>query len=143
MADIFHQFPIKASPEQVFEAVTTPEGLDAWWTKRSTGKPVEGTEYSLYFGEGSDWRAVVSKCIRNAEFELQMTVADKDWEGTRIGFRIDERNGNSLVHFHHLGWPEENDHFRISCYCWAMYLRLLKRHVEHDEFVPYENRLDA
>jgi len=33
--------------------------------------------------------------------------------------------------------------FGTSCYCWAMYLRLLARHVERGEVVPYEARLDA
>jgi hypothetical protein len=26
---------------------------------------------------------------------------------------------------------------------WAMYLRVLKRHLEHGESVPYERRLDV
>jgi len=47
------------------------------------------------------------------------------------------------VHFHHTGWPDADDHYRVSCYCWAMYLRLLKRYLEHDEVVPYEDRLDV
>lgn len=42
MADIFHQFPIKASGQQVFQAVATPTGLDAWWTPRSSGQPTVG-----------------------------------------------------------------------------------------------------
>jgi uncharacterized protein YndB with AHSA1/START domain len=35
MADIFHHFPIKASSQKVFQAISTSAGLDAWWTKRS------------------------------------------------------------------------------------------------------------
>jgi uncharacterized protein YndB with AHSA1/START domain len=60
MADIIHHFPIKATPRKVFQAISTPAGLDAWWTKRSAGKPVEGAEYELWFGPEYDWRAVVS-----------------------------------------------------------------------------------
>ncbi len=30
MADIFHQFPIKAARQNVFAAIATPAGLDAW-----------------------------------------------------------------------------------------------------------------
>jgi len=33
--------------------------------------------------------------------------------------------------------------FRISTHCWAMYLRILRRHFEHGESVPYEDRLDV
>jgi len=35
MADIFHYFLIKALQQKIFEAVSTPRGLDVWWTKRS------------------------------------------------------------------------------------------------------------
>ena len=143
MAEIFHDFPINRSAASVFQAVTTPAGLDSWWTKRSGGKPIAGTEYQLWFGPEYDWRAEVRNCITNREFELQLTQADDDWRGTRVRFHLDEKDGITHVHFHHLGWREANQHFRASSFCWAMYLRLLKRHVEHGERVPYEQRLEV
>jgi len=143
MADIFHHFPINEPIQKVFDGVATPAGLDAWWTLRSSGKPVIGQEYELYFGEAYDWRAVVTKCVWNDEFELQMTGADKDWQGTRVGFRLENKSDITQVRFYHIGWPEANEHFRTSSYCWAMYLRLLKRHIEFGEFVKYEVRLDV
>ena len=36
-----------------------------------------------------------------------------------------------------------NAHYRTSAFCWAMYLRLLKKYVETGEVVPYERRLEA
>lgn len=35
MADIFYYFPINTSIDKVFEAISTPKGLDKWWTKTS------------------------------------------------------------------------------------------------------------
>ncbi len=61
MPDIYHHFPIKAPARKVFAAVTTPEGLDAWWTKSSAGKPEKGGEYRLDFGPGYEWKAVVTR----------------------------------------------------------------------------------
>ena len=55
MADIIMQFPVKASAARVFEAVSTPQGLDTWWTKRSTGEPKLGAACTLQFGPGYDW----------------------------------------------------------------------------------------
>ncbi len=143
MADIFHDFPIKASRQEVFQSVSTPKGLDKWWTKRSSGEATKGEQYELWFGPVHDWRAVVSRCIPNAEFELEMTKAQQDWLGTRVGFVLEEKDGVTQVRFHHSGWPKANDHYRTSCYCWAMYLRLLRRYVEDKESIPYENRLAA
>lgn len=142
MADIVQQFPIKASRERVFEAVSTPAGIDLWWTKRAAGEPREGAEYQLWFGPEYDWRAVVSRYVPEREFELEFVSAQQDWQGTRVGFVLDESDGVTQVRFHHLGWPVANEHYRVSCHCWALYLRLLRRYLEHGEVTPYEDRLD-
>ena len=143
MVDIFQQFPIKASARQIFEAVSTPAGLDAWWSLHASGHNEAGAQYELSFGPGYDWRATVSKFVPDREFELELSVADPDWEGTRVGFKLEEGEHHTTVHFHHTGWPQSNDHYRVSCYCWSMYLRLLRRFVEHGEVVPYAKRLDV
>src|SRR5262245_38960445 len=143
MADILHDFPIRAPASQVFRAVPTPAGLDAWWTIRSKGRAERGAEFELWFGSEYDWRAVVESCEMDKSFELRMTRAMEDWMGTRVGFRLEEKGGVTQVRFRHLGWPEANEHYRVSCVCWAMYLRLLRRYVETGEIVPYERRLEV
>jgi len=141
MADIFHDFPIQAPLELVFRAVSTPEGLDTWWTRRSAGSPHEGAEYELGFGPDYEWRARVSRLVPESEIELEMVRADGDWLGTRVGLRLEPGDGVTWVRFHHTGWPSVNEHYRITCHCWAMYLRVLRRSLEHGEAVPYEDRL--
>ena len=76
-------------------------------------------------------------------FELELTRADKEWIGTKVGFHLEAQGAMTQVRFHHLGWPEETAHYRILCYCWAMYLRVLRRYLEHGESVSYERRLDV
>jgi uncharacterized protein YndB with AHSA1/START domain len=143
MADIYHDFPIEAPAHKVFWAISTPAGLDRWWTERSNGHPSEGAEYELWFGPQYDWQARVTKCLSPKAFELEITKAGADWLGTRVGFCLEQGDGVTSVRFYHTGWPLLNEHFRISCYCWAMYLRVLRRHLEYGEFVPYENRLEV
>ena len=143
MADLFHYFPINAPLEKVYEAVSTPKGLNIWWSKSSVGKPSQGDTYKLSFGPEYNWTAVVSKYVLNKEFELQFTNSDKDWNGSKVGFTLNNRDDITEVHFYHMGWKEDNEHYRISNYCWAMYLRILKRHLEFGEEVPYEDRLDV
>jgi uncharacterized protein YndB with AHSA1/START domain len=142
MPDIFHDFIIRVSPERVFGGISTPEGLDEWWTKASTGRAREGEECELNFGPKHIWRGRVTKCVAPTEFELQILTSDPDWNETRVGFRLrGEKTTN--VSFHHTGWPAANDHWRFSSFCWAMYLRILRRHLEHGETVPFERRLDV
>ena len=140
MPDIFQHFLIHAPAAKVFLGVSTPEGLDTWWTKESSRR---GDEYELNFGPTYDWHARVSRSVPDREFELEITRADGDWTGTRVGFVLEETNGETHARFHHTGWPQSNDHFSLSCYCWAMYLRLLKRYVERGEIIPFGQRLEA
>lgn len=143
MPDIYHYFPVNTSPEKVFECISTPEGLDRWWSKSSTGKPALGELYRLDFGPGYRWDAVVSKIVHGKEFELTMTHSDSDWTGSKVGFTLTVKDNATEVHFYHTGWKEDNEHYRISNFCWAMYLRILKRNLEFGEEVPYENRLNV
>ena len=143
MPDIFHDFPIRAEPSEVFRAVSTPDGLNRWWTLKANGTPAEGERYALFFGEPYDWRASVTRCVPGAAFELQMEESDADWQGSRVGFELAKTGAGTRVKFYHVGWPTANDHYRTSSYCWAMYLRVLRRHLEHGENVPYDERLDV
>jgi uncharacterized protein YndB with AHSA1/START domain len=143
MPDIYHDFPINADAARVFDAISTAAGLDRWWTKRSVGQPEVGVEYQLDFGPEHRWRALVSRCEPGRAFELQMTMSDPDWNGSKVGFELEPTRDGTQVRFSHLGLPESNEHYRISTYCWAMYLRVLKRHLEFGEEVEYERRLEV
>ena len=144
MADIIQQFTVRAPPPRVFHAMATPQGLTHWWTQTSNGKPQEGAEYQLNFGADYAWRARVTRFLPEAAFELEITQAHPDWMNTRVGCELrPEGRESTRVIFYHSGWPAANQHWRVSCYCWAMYLRILRRYLEHGESVPYEQRLDA
>jgi uncharacterized protein YndB with AHSA1/START domain len=143
VADIFHDIPIEASVAAVYAAISTPEGLDSWWTLRASGRAEPGAEFKLWFGREHDWRATVSRCEPGVAFEFLMGKSDDDWAGTRVGIELEERGGVTWVRFHHTGWPAANEHFRVSNCCWAMYLRILRRWLEYGERVAYDDRLDA
>jgi len=143
MADIVFEFPVSVPIERVFESVSSPAMLDQWWTKSAAGSPRLGEEYELAFGPGYDWRARVTQCEPPTSFELEMTKADADWMGTRLTIQLSKVAGGTNVAFSHSGWPNANQHYRASCYCWAMYLRVMKRFLESGEVVPYDERLDV
>jgi uncharacterized protein YndB with AHSA1/START domain len=144
MADIIHEFTVKALPERVFQSFATPSGLEKWWTKESSGESRDGGTVRLYFGPQYDWQARVTRRVESSRFELQITQAHPDWMGTLVGCELSpEGNDATRVRFYHTGWPENNEHWRVSCFCWAMYLRILRRNIEYGENVEYERRLDA
>ena len=143
MADILQDFPIHVPPSRVFDGVSQPALLDQWWTLRSGGQPLLGSVYELDFGPNYLWHAVVTDVQPGAAFELRLTDADDDWINTIVRFDFSASGAGTSVRFHHRGWPEPNGHYRTSCHCWALYLRILRRHLEFGEVVPYDRRLDA
>lgn len=143
MADVLQDFPIAAPARKVFAAISTPEGLDQWWTSSSSGSAALGSEYALDFGPGYQWHARVVRCVPDREFELELTSAMPDWMHTRVGFTLEDRGARTWVRFNHSGWPGIDEHYRSSAHCWALYLRILRRFVEHGETVPYATRLSA
>lgn len=144
MADIIQEFTVRTGPPRVFHAMATPQGLTHWWTLSSTGKPQQGGEYQLTFGADCAWRARVTRYEPDAGFELEMIEAHPDWMHTRVGCELKpEGKESTRVLFYHTGWASEGQHWRMSCYCWAMYLRIMRRHLEYGDSVPYDRRLDA
>ncbi len=143
MSDIRLQLPIFVPAARVFGAMTQPDGLSAWWTLAARGVPALGETYDFDFGPSYQWTGRVSHCEHDVAFEWTMGTEDPDWAGTRVGFTLEPIESGTRVEFYHRGWPEANAHFRGSSYCWATYLRLLKRYLEHGEFVPYAQRDSA
>ena len=137
-------FPVAAAPAAVFQAISTPAGLDQWWTLTSAGRAELGATMSLGFGPEYQWTALVTRCVTDREFELELVDAMPDWVGTQVGFQLAATaSGGTRVQFHHAGWAKAGEHFRTSAFCWAMYLRIMKLGVEQGTRVAYPERLEA
>jgi hypothetical protein len=128
--DIIHYFQVKSPIESVFEAISSARGISKWWSRKTTGYSEFGALLELEFSDDVHWQA-------------QVTEMDPDWMDSRVGFQLSSGPEAVDVKFYHKGWKEANDHYYISSYCWAMYLRIMKRYVEFGEFVEYEQRLNV
>jgi uncharacterized protein YndB with AHSA1/START domain len=51
VVDIRHRVGIAATPQRLFEAFTTTEGLSGWWTRGVEGDPSLGGTLRFLFGE--------------------------------------------------------------------------------------------
>lgn len=107
---------------------------------RCGGEGVLDAHYQLGFGMSESWDATVTRREPNVAFEWTMDASDDDWQGTRVGFTLSPISTGTRAEFAHRGWRDANAHFRGSSYCWATYLRILKRSLEHGEVVPYDRR---
>ncbi len=140
MPDIHLDLWIAASAKKIYSHLSTPEGLSSWWPENARWLDDNKSEIEFDFGPGYIWTARVLNNIHNKNIVFKMTQSDEDWNGTLVGFELENEDSDVRVRFSHTGWPELNDHYRRSAFCWAMYLRVLKRHLEYGENVPYSQR---
>lgn len=140
MYQILHALQISAPIEQVFEAITSPSGLNHWWTLECSGVPLENQTYRFVFSKDCIWSGRVTQYSPVQAIEWLMTDAQEDWENTRVGLSLSAEGHKTNVDFYHSGWKSTNKHFRVSSYCWATYLRVLKLYLEKGVETPYEQR---
>jgi len=74
---------------------------------------------------------------------LEIISAEPEWIGTSVKFHLEQKDGITNIESHHSNWKESSEGMRISSYCWAMHLRILKQNIEFGETVPYESRLEV
>ncbi|MBB4805775.1 uncharacterized protein YndB with AHSA1/START domain [Chryseobacterium defluvii] len=137
---ILHDLEVDATLENVFQMVSVPEFLNEWWTHFSSGNPGPDSEYTFEFSEEYIWKGKVSKFDPPFEMEYVMAEAHADWVGTKVGFILKEAGNRTGISFYHTGWKDTNEHFRQTSFCWAMYLRILKKFVEEGLHIPYSER---
>ena len=133
MLGIYHQVLIKADPERVFQMLTESNGLNSWWTIKSSGRAELGSCYRFYFSDEYDWRAEVDQVQQGISISWRFTVADEDWTSTLLKFvLIPEGRNATLLQLDHTNWRERNQHFRRTSYCWVLYLEKLRQLLEHE-----------
>ena len=119
MHTIYHDVFIKSEPSLIYKAVSTSQGLNNWWTLKSSGFPRLGELYNFYFTPEYDWHGEVVKADKDVSFHIKMIKADEDWSPTVFGFDFKKVKEGTWVQFWHKGWPECNHHFRRSSWCWG------------------------
>ncbi len=130
MPDILHRVGVAAEPLRVFEALTTVEGIRNWWAENTHGDAAEGGAFQF------------------RENRLEVVHADpslvtwhysgpaEEWVGTEITFRLEWRDGQTIVLFKHGGWREPVEFMHHCSTKWAVFLLSLKDYVERGEGRP-------
>jgi uncharacterized protein YndB with AHSA1/START domain len=139
MFDIIHQIGVKSKPENIYQLLTTDEGLSQWWTKDTQGAGDIGSMIEFKFNEiGLQFE--VSKLIANKKvvWKHKGSVPEA-WMGTEIVFNLIEEDKQTLVRFNHQNWSQSSDFMAHCCTKWAVFLLSLKDAVEKGEGNPFPN----
>lgn len=138
MPSIRHLVHVKAAPEAVYQAITTPAGLAGWWTREATADDAVGGFATFRFGERYFDRMKITALEPGRRVEWECVEGDKEWIGTTFLFDLESDQGHTVLRFTHADWREETDFFAHCNYHWGYYIRSLKLFAETGEGTPYD-----
>ena len=130
MPDILHRVGIAAEPQRVFEALTTVEGISNWWAENTHGDAAEGGAFQFRSNRLDVVHADPSLVT------WHYSGPAEEWVGTEITFRLEWRDGQTIVLFKQAGWREPVEFMHHCSTKWAVFLLSLKDYVEHGEGRP-------
>ena len=140
MPDILHRVGIKSSVDDVYKALTTREGLAAWWTGDTQGESKVGGALKFRFSAdgveigGFDMKVLELDPARRVLW--QVVDGPEEWIGTRIDFDLKQEGDYSVVIFKHEGWKEPVEFMHHCSTKWAIFLMSLKSLVETGKGAP-------
>ena len=141
MVDILHRVGIKSSPDAVYKALTTRDGLAAWWTDDTQG-------------EGAGRRAAPVPLRRRRRRDRRLrhegaraasptgaccgrwSTAPRSGSAPAISWDLTQEGDYVIVLFKHQGWKEPVEFMHHCSTKWAIFLMSLKSLVETGKGAP-------
>jgi uncharacterized protein YndB with AHSA1/START domain len=131
MPDILHRVGIKSTPQKVFKALSTIDGLSHWWIVGTQGNAKQGGIIDFLF---ADMRVVESK--PNKVVKWKCVKGPKEWVGTDLTFQLKAKKDETFVLFTHANWKKPDEFMRHCSTKWATFLLSLKDWLEREEGRP-------
>ena len=129
MVDILHRIGVTSSPDRVYAALTTVDGLSGWWTEDTDGDGDVGGVIQFRFVPGGFDMKVLD--AQPGELVLWEVVdGPEEWIGTQVRFELKQEDGFTIVLFRHEGWREPVEFMYHCSTKWATFLLSLKELVE-------------
>ena len=131
-APLVHQVNVKATPETIYKAISTTEGLGAFWTSESKAEPKVGSIASFGFG-GPTQRMRVDELVPGKRVKWTGLADFPNWGDTTVSWDISPaESGETSVTFRHANWPEtvSQDDLGSINYTWGLIVERLKQYTE-------------
>jgi uncharacterized protein YndB with AHSA1/START domain len=145
MADILHKVGIKSSSlDDAYKALTTREGLSAWWTDNTQGEGKVGGVLQFRFGPGGIDMKVLE--LHPGKSVLwQVVDGPEEWIGTKVSWQLRQEGDWTIVLFKHQGWKEPVEFMHHCSTKWGVFLLSLKSLLETGKGAPAPNdiKLDS
>lgn len=136
MVDILHRVGIKSSLDEVYRALTTREGLAAWWANDTQGKGnAVGEVLQFRFGAGGfDMKILELQPARRVLW--QVVDGPEEWIGTKVDWDLKQEGDYVVILFKHQDWKEPVEFMHHCSTKWAIFLMSLKSLLETGKGTP-------
>ena len=137
MVDILHRVGVVTpSPEKVYDALTTVDGLSAWWTEDTRGGGEVGGVLEFRFPPVGGFDMEVVEVEPAERVVWRVVDGPEEWIGTTIDWRLRQDGDYTIVLFAHAGWSEPVEFMHHCSTKWGSYLMSLKSFVETGTGAP-------
>lgn len=162
MPDIRQIVLIRATAEKIFQAITTPEGLAAWWTPDTKAEPELNSIARFGFGPTYFKEMKIVELQSPLNLKWVCMKGAEEWIDTTISFTLQPGDKAALSNFHpeladqisqankadhgtvlsfqHNDWKEYSPMFAECSYTWAQFLNGLKLLCETGKGRPWPNQ---
>ncbi|MDQ2860386.1 MAG: SRPBCC domain-containing protein [Pseudomonadota bacterium] len=139
VADIIDGVEIHAPPERVYEALTTADGVRAWWMRDADLEPrIGGAGEFRFQGHELATKVSVEDLAPPARVAWRVTASQHpEWVGTTISFDLRPEAGGAALAFAQRGYAEAGDCYALCTTGWTHYLASLKAYVETGKGDPH------
>lgn len=131
MVDILHRVGIDATPDQVFKALTTIEGVRGWWISTAAGSAAQGGTFTFYSNAMQVLAAEPDRLVH-----WRCTRGPDEWLDTEVTFRLEWKEDQTFVVFKHANWKEPVEFMHHCSTKWATFLLSLRDLVEKSDGHP-------
>lgn len=131
MVDILHRVGVAgATPEKVYDALATVDGLAGWWTEDTTGSTAPGGVVAFRFPPIGGFDLEVVETVPSKHVSWRVVDGPAEWIGTTVDWDLRQDGDWTIVMFSHRGWAEPVEFMHHCSTKWATYLMSLKALVE-------------
>ena len=138
MPDIMHRIKIPAPPEQVYQALTTADGIRNWWTRDAELDQQTG-EFGFY---GRRFVARVNVDELTPPTRVSWSVTNAAWDGKTIQFDLQADGSDSWLSFTHRGFSKADQGYAGATTRWGYYLLSLRRYLQTGKGMPNPDDTD-
>ncbi|MFC5475682.1 SRPBCC family protein [Paraherbaspirillum soli] len=136
--DILHRVGIKSPPGEVYKALSTREGLAAWWNNNTQGDGKVGGVLQFRSDAGGLDMKVLE--LHPSERVLwQVVDGPAEWMDTKISWDLRQDGEYCIVLFKHQGWKEPVEFMHHCSTKWAIFMMSLKSFLENGKGAPAPN----